>query len=57
MAEYIGITEAKKRWYELVARAEAGEEFVIGKWGRPLAMLTAMEPPTKNESPKERERA
>ncbi len=35
----IGITEAKRRWVELVDRASKGERFFITRWGHPVAAL------------------
>lgn len=35
----VGITEAKARFYELIARVEAGERILITRWGKPVAML------------------
>lgn len=40
MALQINITEAKARLSELVARAEAGEEIVLARAGRPIVTLT-----------------
>jgi prevent-host-death family protein len=39
-----GAADAKARFSELLARAEAGEEIVIRKHGRIVAMLTAAKP-------------
>jgi len=37
--EPINISEVKRRFSELVSRASAGERFLIGRRGRPLAVL------------------
>ncbi len=39
MGKPINIYQAKTRFSELVERAAAGEEFVIAKAGRPMALL------------------
>ena len=41
----VSITEAKARFAELVRRAEAGEVIELTRYGRPVARLTASEPP------------
>jgi prevent-host-death family protein len=38
-AEHVGISAARKRFYELIARVERGEEFVITRYGKPVAVL------------------
>jgi prevent-host-death family protein len=40
--ETIALYDAKTNLSELVARAAAGEEFVIAKSGRPMALLTPL---------------
>ncbi|MBX9829862.1 MAG: type II toxin-antitoxin system prevent-host-death family antitoxin [Xanthobacteraceae bacterium] len=42
MAE-IGSSDAKNGFFELLARAEAGEEIVITRRGRPVARLVPLE--------------
>jgi prevent-host-death family protein len=42
----VAIAEAKAQFAELVRRAEAGEAIVLTRYGRPVARLTAAEPPT-----------
>ena len=42
----VAIAEAKAQCAELVRRAEAGEAIVLTRYGRPVARLTAAEPPT-----------
>ncbi len=43
----MNIAEAKSKLSELVARAEAGEEVVIARNGKPAARITAVEPQLK----------
>jgi len=43
----MNIAEAKSKLSELVARAEAGEEVVIARNGKPAARITAIEPKPK----------
>ncbi|MDZ4363333.1 type II toxin-antitoxin system prevent-host-death family antitoxin [Brevundimonas sp.] len=43
----MNIAEAKSKLSELVARAEAGEDVVIARNGKPAARITAVEPPRK----------
>lgn len=51
----IGLFEAKNKLSELVERAEAGEEVIITRRGKPVAKLT---PLTKTAiSPSDRERS
>jgi prevent-host-death family protein len=45
MAIQVNIAEAKAKLSELVARAEAGEEVVIARHGRPIVALTPKTPP------------
>ena len=42
--EYIGISEAKSRFSELVKKAEAGQEVIITRHGRPVVKLVYAEP-------------
>jgi prevent-host-death family protein len=41
MSEQVNIYEAKTRLSQLVERAEAGEEIIIARGGRPAARLVA----------------
>lgn len=41
MSEKVNIYEAKTRLSQLVARAEAGEEIIIARGGRPAARLVS----------------
>jgi len=41
----VNIAQAKAKLSELVARAEAGEEVVIARHGRPVVALTPKTPP------------
>jgi prevent-host-death family protein len=43
--ETVNIHDAKTRLSELIARAVAGEPFVIAKAGKPLVKVAALEPP------------
>jgi len=45
MTIQVNIAEAKAKLSELVARAEAGEEVVIARHGRPIVALTPKAPP------------
>lgn len=45
MGVQINIAEAKARLSELVARAEAGEEVVLARGGKPVLRLTPLQPP------------
>jgi prevent-host-death family protein len=40
--ETVALYDAKTNFSELVARAAAGEEFVIAKSGRPMALLAPL---------------
>ncbi len=44
MSEKVNIYEAKTRLSQLVDRAEAGEEIIIARGGRPAARLIAFRP-------------
>jgi prevent-host-death family protein len=46
----VGMHEAKTRLSQLVARAEAGEEVVIQRRGKPVARLVAVEPPKRGRA-------
>lgn len=43
----VNIYEAKSNFSQLIARAEAGEEIVIARAGRPVAMLTPLPPESR----------
>jgi prevent-host-death family protein len=45
MAFQLNIADAKARLSELIARAEAGEEVIIARRGRPAVTLTPNPPP------------
>lgn len=40
----IAIAEAKAQFAELIRRAEAGEEFELTRYGRPVARIVAAKP-------------
>ena len=42
---FVSVTAAKASFEELLARAEAGEEAIITRWGKPVARLLATAPP------------
>lgn len=42
--EAFNIADARRRFSDLVARAEAGEEIVISRGNRPVARLAPLEP-------------
>jgi prevent-host-death family protein len=44
----INLAEGKARFSELVARAEAGEEIVVSRRGKPIVKLIAVEQPRKS---------
>lgn len=44
MGEQVNIYEAKTRLSQLVERAEAGEEIIIARGGRPAARLVPLRP-------------
>ncbi len=43
----VNVHEAKSNLSKLLDRAAAGEEIVIGRAGRPVARLVALEPPRR----------
>lgn len=47
MTLVLNVQEAKTRLSELLARVERGEEVVIARSGRPVAHLTAVNPPVR----------
>ncbi len=36
---HVPISKARVQWYELVSRAEAGEEVILTRYGRPVVVL------------------
>lgn len=50
------VADAKARFSELLARAEAGEEIVIRRHGRPVAKLVSTERSRPITDPEERRR-
>ena len=51
MAEPVNIHDAKTHFSRLVERAEAGEEIVIARAGRPVARLTPLRSRTQPREP------
>ncbi len=51
MARVTNIHEAKTHFSKLVERAEAGEEIVIGRAGRPVARLVPFDRPIGGRQP------
>ena len=51
MADPVNIHDAKTNFSRLVERAEAGEEIVIARGGRPVARLVPLRARTKPRSP------
>lgn len=51
MSEKVNIYEAKTRLSQLVDRAEAGEEIIIARGGRPAARLVALQPRVVERKP------
>ena len=47
----VGMYDAKTNFSKLVARAEAGEEIVIARSGRPVVKIVAYTPPVKQRKP------
>ena len=45
MSTQVNVQEAKTRLSELLARVERGESVTIARAGKPVARLTAVEPP------------
>ena len=50
MSTTVSITEAKARFGELLEQVEAGEEVVVAKRGKPVAVLTAVKPQPRKAS-------
>ena len=51
MSEKVNIYDAKTRLSQLVDRAEAGEEIIIARGGRPAARLIAFAPAPVKRKP------
>ncbi|HUR82905.1 MAG TPA: type II toxin-antitoxin system Phd/YefM family antitoxin [Thermoanaerobaculia bacterium] len=51
MSEQVNIYEAKTRLSQLVDRAEAGEEIIIARGGRPAARLVPYRAPAVERKP------
>lgn len=51
MSEQVNIYDAKTRLSQLVDRAEAGEEIIIARGGRPAARLVPFRSPTVQRKP------
>ena len=47
----IGMYDAKTNFSKLVSRAEAGEEIIVSRSGRPVVKLVAYSPPAKHRKP------
>jgi prevent-host-death family protein len=47
MTTTVNVHEAKTRLSELLKRVEAGEEITIARSGKPVAKLSAVEPPKR----------
>lgn len=43
----VNIREAKRRLSELVAKAAAGEDVVVCRYGEPVARITRLDPPKR----------
>ena len=51
MSEKINVEDAKKRLSQLVDRAEAGDEIIIARGGRPAARLVPCRDPRVERKP------
>ena len=51
MSTVVGMYEAKTNFSKLVARAEAGEEIIVSRAGRPVARLSAYVPARVQRKP------
>lgn len=51
MRTKVNIYDAKTRLSQLVALAEAGEEIIIARSGRPVARLVPLAPPVEKREP------
>lgn len=49
MTHQLNVAEAKARLSELVSAAEAGEEVVIARSGKPIVRLVPVAPPKRRE--------
>ena len=49
MTDQINVQDAKTRLSSLLVRVERGEDIIIARGGKPIARLTALEPPTQRE--------
>jgi len=47
----VGMYDAKANFTKLVARAEAGEEIIVSRGGKPVAKLVAYAPPVTRRQP------
>ena len=45
MAQLISVSEARTHFYQIIARAAKGEEFIITKRGRPVARIVPYKDP------------
>ncbi len=45
----VGIYEAKSKLSQLVEKAEAGEEVILTRWGRPVAKIVSVAPARKRD--------
>ena len=52
MSTQVNIATAKAKLSELVARAEAGEEVVIARGGKPAVKLTVVHAPAEKRQPR-----
>lgn len=49
MTEMVNVQDAKTRLSELLARVERGDDFIIARSGKPVAVLKAVEPAPRRE--------
>lgn len=47
----VGMYDAKTNFSKLVSRAEAGEEIIVSRSGRPVVKLVAYSPPVTHRKP------
>ena len=47
----VGMYDAKTNFSKLVSRAEAGEEIIVSRAGKPVVKLVAYSPPRKQRKP------
>jgi prevent-host-death family protein len=45
MAQLISVSEARTHFYQIIARAARGEEFIITKRGKPVARIVPYREP------------